>query len=218
MSIRKFRQNLLRALGNIFLFNVVSLLCRTLRITVRNQHCIEKLLNEKKSFILAFWHGSMLVPWYVHRNKSLGALISKSKDGELLFRILNKWNYKVIRGSSHIGGSIALGIMVDYARNNTVIAITPDGPRGPERKLKPGAVIAAKRANVPLVLLGVGYRKKKTLKSWDKFEIPMFFSNVNLVYSEPIYINKTNSFEEVTALIEKCEIKLNELQQEASNF
>ncbi len=65
------------------------------------------------------------------------------------------------------------------------VAITPDGPTGPARVMKAGAVIAAQRASIPLVLLGVAYSKKYIFKSWDKFEVPKFFSNVTLVYSNP---------------------------------
>lgn len=218
MSIKKYRQDLLRALGNIALYNAVTLLCRTLKISFQNQGCIEGLVKENRNFVLAFWHGTMLIPWYIHRNRDFVALVSRSKDGTMLFKILNKWNYEVVRGSSHTGGSVALGIMVDHAKNSKSIAITPDGPKGPYHTLKPGAVIAAKKAGIPLVLLGVGYDKKRSLSSWDKFEIPKFFSRVNLVYSEPIYIDKDLSFEETSGIIEKCQMKLNQLQEEANNF
>ena len=57
-----------------------------------------------------------------------------------------------------------------------LVAITPDGPRGPAHKLKPGAVVSAKKSKVPLVLAGVGFKKKKIFKSWDQFEVPYLFS------------------------------------------
>jgi len=79
-------------------------------------------------------------------------------------------------------------------------------------------VVAAKRANVPLVLLGVGYQKKRELSSWDKFQVPKFFSRTNLIYSDPIVIDQDLSYEETTKLIETCENKLNELQREAEIF
>ena len=107
----------------------------------------------------------MLLPWYLHGNPSFVALISKSKDGDLLAKLLENWNYKVIRGSSSTDGDVALKFMIDYAKNNYSIAITPDGPRGPAHKLKAGAIVSAKKSKVPLVLAGVGYNKKKILKS-----------------------------------------------------
>ena len=218
MSFRKVRQDALRAIGNYVLFWLASLLCKSLKINIKNGKAVEQFLKEKKRIVLAFWHGTMLIPWFVHRDKNFAALVSKSKDGGLLERVLKPLNYKVVRGSSHTGGSVALGVLVDLARHQRSVAITPDGPRGPVHKLKAGAVIAAKRANVPLVLLGVGYQKKRELSSWDKFQVPKFFSRINIIYSDPIVIDRDLSYEETTKLIETCENKLNELQREAEIF
>lgn len=218
MSFRKVRQDALRVIGNYVLFWLASLLCKSLKINIKNGKAVEQFLKEKKRIVLAFWHGTMLIPWFVHRDKNFAALVSKSKDGGLLERVLKPLNYKVVRGSSHTGGSVALGVLVDLARHERSVAITPDGPRGPAHKLKAGAVVAAKRANVPLVLLGVGYQKKRELSSWDKFQVPKFFSRINIIYSDPIVIDRDLSYEETTKLIETCENKLNELQREAEIF
>ncbi|MGE5497979.1 MAG: lysophospholipid acyltransferase family protein [Syntrophothermus sp.] len=208
----------MRFLGNRALFYILSILCRTLKINVQNGDCINQLRKENKNYILAFWHGTMLIPWFIHRDQNFAALVSKSKDGSLLYRILKKWNYKVVRGSSHTGGSVALGILVDHAKNEHSVAITPDGPRGPVLKFKAGAVVAAKKSGVPLVLLGVAYEKKRTLRSWDKFEIPKFFSRANLIYSEPYYINDNLNYDQTSEIISMCENKLNNLQKEAGGF
>jgi lysophospholipid acyltransferase (LPLAT)-like uncharacterized protein len=218
MKFRKYKQDILRVFGLLVLSQAVDLLCRSLKVTSRNKEVIDNLEHQKKNFILAFWHGQMLLGWYLHRNKNFTALISKSNDGDLLEKILKHWKYNVIRGSSSKGGDVALGIMVDYARNNESIVITPDGPRGPVNKLKAGAVITAKRSNTPLILLGVGYNKKRVLKSWDKFEIPKFFSTANAVYSDPIYINSELNFADTSVIISDCEQKLNEVQADANKF
>ena len=218
MQFRKHKQDILRVIGLIGLSHSIDLLCRSLRVTNINKEEVNKLVDQNKNFVLAFWHGQMLLAWYLHRNKNYTALISKSKDGDLLEKILKHWNYNVVRGSSSQGGGVALGILVDFARNNDSVVITPDGPRGPINKMKPGAVIAAKKSKTPLILVGVGYKKKKVLKSWDKFEIPKFFSEARAVYSEPVYINSDLSFVETSEIILGCEQKLNKLQNEANNF
>lgn len=218
MNIRKYRQDFLRAIGLIILPQVVDILCKSLKVTIKNKEVINKFDDEKKNFILAFWHGQMLLAWYLHRNKNFTALISKSRDGDLLEKILKHWKYNVIRGSSSKGGDIALGIMIDNAQNNKSIAITPDGPTGPINKMKAGVVVTSKKSNTPLILLGIGYKNKRVLGSWDKFEIPKFYSGANAVYSDPVYVYPDLSFEDTSELILKCERKLNELQLEANNF
>jgi len=218
MSFRKFKQDLLRSIGNFIIYRLAIIVCRTLKIRIQYGETINKFYSENKNFVLAFWHGTMLVPWYVHRNKNFAAIVSKSKDGKLLERVLTPMNYTIVRGSSHTGGSVALGILVDYAKNEKSIAITPDGPKGPPRKLKAGAVITAKRSKIPLVLLGVGYKNKIELNSWDKFQVPKLFSKVNLIYSDPVYIDKELSYDETSKVILECEHKLNSLQKEAETF
>src|SRR5664279_4094417 len=157
MNFRKYKQDILRAIGLVVLSQAVDLLCRSLKVTYKNKEVTDTLDDQNKNYVLAFWHGQMLLAWFLHRNKNFTALISKSKDGDLLEKILKHWKYNVIRGSSSKGGEVALGIMVDYAKNNESVAITPDGPRGRINKMKAGAVITAKKSKAPLILVGIGY-------------------------------------------------------------
>jgi lysophospholipid acyltransferase (LPLAT)-like uncharacterized protein len=218
MSIRKIRQDFLRFLGNYFLKFGINALCKSINVKIENENAVKTMKEQNKNYILAFWHGTMLLPWYLHGDPSFVALTSKSKDGDLLAKILKSWNYRVVRGSSSTGGDVALGIMVDYARNNYSIAITPDGPRGPKNKFKAGAVITAKKSSKPLILAGVGFRKKKILSNWDNFEIPYFFTTAKIIYSDPIFVNSGISYEETSALIKNCEETLNRLQEKAQGF
>ncbi len=218
MRLRKFRQDTLRVLGNIFLTGLVNVLCKTLRVTLVNRSVVDSLEIENKNYVLAFWHGTMLLPWYLNRKKNFAALISKSKDGDLLAKILKHWKYEVVRGSSSTGGNVALGIMIDFAKNKSSIAITPDGPRGPVYKMKAGAVITAKKSHLPLVLCGIGIKKKKILSSWDSFEIPAPFTKVKVIFSDPVYVDDRLGYNETSKVILECEKKLNVLQSEAERF
>lgn len=218
MNTKQVKQDTLRFLGNLILKHSLDALCKTLRVSYKNKKVIEDLKKNKQNFVLAFWHGTMLLPWFLHRNDGFAALTSKSKDGDLLAKQLKHWKYKVVRGSSSKGGDVALGVMVDLAKNGYSVAITPDGPRGPEHSFKAGAVIISKRSGVPVVLMGVGIKSKKKLKSWDKFQIPNPFSNVKIIYSDPVYVDSKLGFDETSKIIEECEQKLNELQKEAEKF
>lgn len=197
---------------------VVTLLCRSLRLRRSNHEVFDQYLHLNKRFILAFWHGGMMYPWYAHRGNRYLGLTSQSKDGDLLAKILRNWDYTVTRGSSSKGGKIALGIMTDFAKFEGSVLITPDGPRGPLEEFKPGAIIAAMRSQVPLFLLGVGYKNKKNLKSWDRFQIPKPFTRVNLVYSDPVFIPKDTGNEEVEKIIKRCSEELRKLNKIAEEF
>ena len=77
------------------------------------------------------------IPWYFNRKRNFVALVSKSKDGELLSKLLKNWGYDVLRGSSRRTGGSVLRSMIDYSKKERKIAITPDGPRGTIYKMKP---------------------------------------------------------------------------------
>jgi lysophospholipid acyltransferase (LPLAT)-like uncharacterized protein len=218
MKIKEIKQNLLRNLGNIFLHGIINVLCKTVKVNRINYSVIEKLLSEKQNFVLAFWHGTMLVPWYFHREQNFSALISQSKDGALLANSLIKWGYKVTRGSSHKGGKEALETLLENSKQYFSIAITPDGPTGPPRVMKAGAVITAQRSGIPLVLCGVACNNNYTFNSWDKFEVPKFFSKVIIKYSEPIIIDDNLSRDETSKIIEQCDMQLNQLQDDANKI
>lgn len=218
MNLKQVRQKTLRFIGNLILKHSLDVLCKTLRVNYKNKEVINELNKEKQNYVLAFWHGTMLLPWFLHRDEGFAGLTSKSKDGDLLAKQLNYWKYKVVRGSSSKGGVVALGVMIDLAKNGYSVAITPDGPRGPEHNFKAGAVITAKKSKIPLVLMAVGIKSKKKLKSWDKFQIPIPFTSVNVIYSQPVYIDENADYDSTSKVIEECEQKLNELNTEAEIF
>jgi lysophospholipid acyltransferase (LPLAT)-like uncharacterized protein len=133
--------------------------------------------------IVAFWHGGMFPIWYRFRRRGISALISASRDGELLAGYLERsLRYReVIRGSTSKGGRRALAEMMEVLERRTLL-ITPDGPRGPARHAKPGALIAAARSERPLIVAGWTCRSSIKLKSWDNMEIPLPFAQIDFRY------------------------------------
>lgn len=216
--MNKTMQQILQFLGRHLTYGLVYGVCKSLRAELINYQPLKEKLESNSKVIVAFWHNTMLYPWYFFRNRNMMGLTSSSKDGEILARVLKKWGYQTARGSSHRGGKVALEIMVDYAKFEGGVCITPDGPTGPLHKFKPGGVVTAKKAGAPLFLVGVGYSNAKKLKSWDRFEIPKPFSKVRLVFSDPYYIDKNAEYEFVSEMIMNCEDKLNRLQAEAGQF
>ncbi|MEG8945993.1 lysophospholipid acyltransferase family protein [Rosettibacter firmus] len=214
MKLSNFQKKVLRKIGFYIADIAVNILLKTCKIKIHKREIINDLILRKQNFIVAFWHGYMMIGWYLHRNLNCAALVSRSKDGELLAHVLKKWGYKVIRGSSHIGGNEAMENIVELLKQKNNLVITPDGPTGPIYKMKAGAVVAAKKTQVPLILTGICSNKKINLKSWDKFEIPLPFSKINVLYSEPIYISNTLTYDETSRLIQDCENKLNNLQED----
>lgn len=185
---------------------LVGLLMRTLRIEVRGTPAVDALLARRAPFVFAFWHGSMLVPWWFMRRYNAAALVSMSGDGSLLAALLEGWGYTVVRGSSSRGSKEAMSAMRDLVGEGRVLCITPDGPRGPLHELKMGAVRVAQTTGVPLVYATVAHARATSLGSWDHFEIPWFFTRVTLSFGDPLVIDPARegeALEDVRLTIEK---------------
>ncbi len=131
--------------------------------------------------VMAFWHGAMLPVWYVLRRQRPVGLCSASHDGDMLAALLEAWGYSVVRGSSSRGGSQALDGVIDALGNGRMVAMTPDGPRGPAHSAKAGAFVAAARCHCSVTPLSVHFGAAITLRSWDAFRIPLPFSRVTVV-------------------------------------
>ncbi len=153
----------------------VTLVARTLRFSWSGERV-------PKRAIIMFWHGKMLPGWFAARKNRPIALVSASKDGNLLASVLSFWGYKLSRGSTNKGGMDALNAAMQAIRRGEAdtLVITPDGPRGPRHRFKRGAFLAAKELALPLYMLEIQCHSKRILKSWDKFEVPLPFSKVTI--------------------------------------
>lgn len=195
--------------------------CRSLKVTKLHHEPFEAIRSAGSRYVVAFWHGSMLIGWFLHRpmmKEKISALVSQSRDGEYLSAVLERWGYSMIRGSSHIGGKEAMQLMVNEVGNGSSLAITPDGPRGPRHEMKMGAVRVAQRTGSPLVLVGIAAKKKKNLRSWDAFEVPMPFSKAVAVYSVPTIVPKELDGSSLDEFKETMQRQIHALTQEAENL
>ncbi len=176
---------------DILLYTSATLLMKSLKITISN----EELLKQKSIFI--FWHGRMLCGWWLFRNSSPGAIVSKSKDGELLSYLLKKWGYTLFRGSSSSDGKIAMVKLIENESSLDKIVLTPDGPRGPAYKLKNEVLSIALKTGLPIVPIKIEYCRFKRVNSWDEFEIPYPFTECIVTVSEPVYYDSFLSGEKL---------------------
>ena len=138
--------------------------------------------------IFAFWHARMLPLVFTHRGRGIVVLVSRPRDGELITRIIERLGFGTARGSSTRGGEEGLMDMLRRAGERQLLAITPDGPRGPAEKLKPGLVYLASRSGLPIVPVATASPGSLRLRSWDRFRIPRPFARVVVAYGDPIAV------------------------------
>jgi lysophospholipid acyltransferase (LPLAT)-like uncharacterized protein len=137
--------------------------------------------------IYVFWHENILVPLYLRGHCNLAMLLSKHRDANVLARVAYHMGFDCVRGSTNRGSAAALLDMSRRGRHMH-LAITPDGPRGPRRKLAIGPVYLASRLGLPIVPLGFGADRPWRAKSWDRFAVPRPFSQVRGVIGPAVYV------------------------------
>lgn len=195
---------LLSFLGYLFI--------RILHATLRVRHVRAHNLADTPQYITAFWHECVLLALHSRWRKPTTTMISRSKDGEIVARVLELYGAATARGSSTRGGDIALREILRDVREGKNIAFTPDGPKGPPRIVKEGIVYVAKMTGLPVVPFHYAARSKKRLRSWDRMIVPRPFTKVVFVYGDPLVVPRDGDVEEWRLIIEK---QMNDLAEEA---
>ena len=158
------------------------------RIELRGVREYDRALEAGQRCIFAFWHARMLPLVYTHRGRAIGVLVSQHRDGEWIARIIERLGFTTARGSSRRGGEEGVREMLDLARRQHPLAITPDGPRGPRERVKPGIVYLASRTGFPVVPVATAASHAWVFRSWDRFRVPHPFARVVVAYGPPLAI------------------------------
>ena len=169
---------------------LMRLLATTWRYRVVGWEHVAAARATGRPIVYVLWHSRILPLLYHRRDEGLALLISRHRDGGYLAELSERWGYRVVRGSSRRGGEVGLLGLVRALEHGAEVAITPDGPRGPAERMKPGALAAAQHANALVIAAGAraSARGAWWLRSWDRFCIPKPFAAVEIVYSAPLSV------------------------------
>ncbi len=168
-----------------------------------------------KPAIYSFWHSHQLAAAFHYRKLGISILISQHVDGEYIARVVRRFGFLTVRGSSTRGGSRGYKDMMSIAREGGDVAITVDGPRGPRHRAKNGALYLARSTGVLLVPVVVGLSDFWELRSWDRFRIPKPFSRGYAMLGDAICVPPNASDEEIKRTRTELEDSLKELEKEA---
>lgn len=147
-----------------------------------------KTAGTPKQCIGAIWHSRILIFAYLYRGWRASILVSRSDDGEIIARILERQGFETIRGSTNKGGRRALGTLIQRLRNGGPAVIIPDGPQGPRFRVQSGIILLAQKTGVPIYPVSYSARHAKIFSSWDRFMLPLPFTECRVVYGDPVSI------------------------------
>ena len=207
----------------VFMFIPAVFFIRLMKFFMRTKIVDENnsLNPESYPYITVTWHNRLLFfpslfPRYAR--KRTAAMISASRDGQYIANIVRLFGIQTVRGSTSRKAMNAIRESLKYLEQGINVSMTPDGPRGPKYKLSKGPIILASKTGYPVLPIGVNYSSYWSLKSWDNFQIPKPWSQIELIMDKPIKIPPDLNDEEIEHWRSIIEDKLNIVSNITSNI
>ncbi len=216
LSKRIFKSHAIQGLIAGLAAGYVKFVHKTTRWTIQETEEAKALRLSDKGFVVCFWHGRMLLispAW--DGVKPLHMLISAHSDGVMISRAVSHLGIQTIKGSSRKGGMSALRAMQRLLEEGSIVGVTPDGPRGPRMQAKSGAIKAAQMAGTPIMPMTGNISRRRVLKSWDRFCLPLPFARGIVCLGTPIEPPVSTDDEELENWRRTLEERLNVLTADA---
>ncbi|MDQ1389974.1 MAG: hypothetical protein QOF56_3428 [Acidobacteriaceae bacterium] len=174
----------------------IRLMGPTLRVCVSCEEGAQQSV-EQRPVIASFWHACLIPATYVCRNFGIRVMSSNSYDGEYMGRIIRKFGFVAVKGSSSRNAVRALLGLRRALQEGWTVAFSLDGPRGPRYKVKPGPVALARSSGVPLSMFHMAVERAWVLNTWDRLIIPKPFSPVLMRFGKLIVVPADASEEDL---------------------
>ena len=182
------------------------------RWTVEGAEIPEALIASGQPFLVAFWHGRMLMMSEGWRySVPTNMVISQHADGQLIAQTIAHLGVGTLSGSTTRGGSSVMRAILRALKNGEYVGLTPDGPQGPRMRVSPGIVQAARLSGVPILPVSAAARPCRLLSSWDRLMVPMPFSRGIIRWGKPIEIDRNADDAVVVETARALEAQLNDL-------
>lgn len=178
----------------------IRLVGKTSRWEFRGSGPVWKYMEAGQNQIFAFWHNRFIMMPYIycshfHKNR-IAVIVSRSRDGELVGGVIERFGFLPIRGSSSRGGKEALLNLSRLLKEKWDVAITPDGPRGPRYHVQDGIISLAASSGAPIIPVSYASTHQfKLSRSWDHMRIPLPGGRISIVFGPPLQVQRGNGRE-----------------------
>lgn len=198
---------MVRLLNKENVSGLASLVRFLFRIQEFFTHIVEVKNPNVTPCLYAMWHANQCAIYGLQNKERVNVLISRSKDGDVVAHGISRMGFKIIRGSKGRKGAVEASMqMIEALKNGENCAMMVDGPRGPAKVVKDGAIKIAKMAGVPIVPVcwySTNFNWVK-LPSWDGLRMPILDVRLINLYGDPIYISEDAD----DSMIEEARLKL----------
>jgi len=208
------RQQIILWLIECIGFVVIWLIGRTLRVEFSSEPGGPSGLVPER-VIAPFWHRCGIPSTWIFRGLGIAVMTSRSFDGECIARVMGRFGFVPVRGSSTRGAVPALLGMNRALAEQRIVAFTADGPKGPRYVAKPGPVMLARISGVPIAAFYVASMRPWILNSWDAMVIPRPFSRVHVRWTTPIAVLRDATEEQMKELHQQMQDALERARLDA---
>ena len=223
---RLLRSDAVQAFLGWLLGAYIRLILLTVRWTHENLECVEPVLAGEAGAVALFWHGRIPLclatapQWW---RKNTKALISPSSDGQFIATALEMAGFPGIRISTAKPGDTAKARQavaafreaINHVARGGALVVTPDGPRGPNEIIAPGALQIARRSKQPIFLMGIAANPAMQMDSWDKVMFAAPFGRGAVVWEGPLHVPPDADEAQVAALIADWSARLSAVTRRA---
>ena len=191
---------------------LIRLLGPTLRVSISYEEGAQQTVGQRP-LVASFWHSCLIPATYICRNLGVRVMSSNSYDGEYMGRIIHKFGFVAVKGSSSRNAVRALLGLRRALEEGWTVAFTLDGPRGPRHQVKPGPAALARSAGVPMTMFHAAVDRAWVLNTWDRLMIPVPFSRVLVRFGKLIPVPKGASDEDLERYTAELQAALDRVRE-----
>lgn len=166
----------------------IRLLHRTMTVEARGREVLEEARRSPGRYILCFWHSRFVLMPYAYPGGRIVVLSSDHRDAEALVRVLRKFGIEQARGSTSRRSLTGMRQILRKVEDGCDVGMTPDGPKGPRRKVQPGVIAVARFTGLPIIPVGFSASPARRLRTWDRTLVPKLFSRGLFLYGDAIRV------------------------------
>lgn len=197
---------------------IILFLGRSLRWEISEPQNLKSVRDSGKEMILTFWHGRIFMATYYFRRRGITVMTSQNRDGDYIARVIERFGYWAVRGSSSHGTRAATIKCLRAMKNGGDMGLTIDGPRGPRYVAKPGAAYFARKSGNPVVPFNISAERKWVVNSWDHFQIPKPFSRAVVLIGNPIFVDADATDDKIAFAEKQIQDSLEELRHRGDSW
>jgi lysophospholipid acyltransferase (LPLAT)-like uncharacterized protein len=218
LSPYSFKDRFVIRAADLFFYSLISIVGLTTRFEVEGWENFEQLSRDSTPAIHTLWHDCIYLAIYFWRQRRIAYMTSQSFDGEYIARFLQRFGFGAVRGSSTRGGVGAMVEMARLLRAGISVGFTLDGPKGPRRVAKMGAILLAKKTGRPILPFNVEARHRWTAPSWDRLQAPILFTRARMEIAPPIFVPEDADDETLDGKLAELQKAMDELNRSGEQW